>query len=83
MCGCIQSDNELGVDGAKALVPALSEMKMLQSLDLGSECKRCVWRMSDCFCQKQGEFVYLFENVNMVYVCMCIVWLWDERCEWI
>ena len=34
---CMQSGNELGVDGAKALVPALSEMKMLQSLDL--ECK--------------------------------------------
>ncbi len=31
------SDNSLGVDGAKALVPALSEMKMLQSLNLDSK----------------------------------------------
>ncbi len=44
MCVCnnvlweIQSGNKLGVDGAKALVPALSEMKMLQSLYLGGLC---------------------------------------------
>ena len=39
VCGCMQSVNELGDDGSKALVPALSEMKMLQSLDLGSKWK--------------------------------------------
>ncbi len=32
----MQSGNELGDDGAKALVPALSEMKMLHSLNLRS-----------------------------------------------
>ncbi len=39
VCVCMQSVNELGVDGAKALVPALSEMKMLQSLNLESKWK--------------------------------------------
>ncbi len=41
----MQSDNLLGVDGAKALVPALSEMKMLQSLNLYSK-----WKCGVCVC---------------------------------
>jgi hypothetical protein len=35
----MQSDNKLGDEGAKALVPALSEMKMLQSLNVESKWK--------------------------------------------
>ncbi len=41
----IQSDNNIGLAGAKALVPALSEMRMLQSLNLSCELKCCVLRL--------------------------------------
>ncbi len=36
------SENKIAVDGAKALIPSLSEMKMLQSLNLESKSQRKV-----------------------------------------
>jgi hypothetical protein len=61
VCGCVQSGNELGVEGAKALVPALSDMRMLQSLDLGGKWKLCVCEMRDCWSKYQKMSLRVWE----------------------
>ena len=79
VCGCMQSGNSLGVDGAKALVPALSEMKMLQSLNLECKWKWCVCEVRDCFCKWQGSegmSARVWDCIR-VFVCyVCDLWDW-------